>query len=143
MAKVALIRDGVAVNVLDEAQLADSFPPDHAEDFKPVPDNVQVFWRQAKDGRWSAPDAPPGPPEVAPPAVQRLLPVGLFLVRMPFPKLAAVYAARDADPGIGAILVVLNSLNEVDLNDVHTGEMLDYLVSKSLITAGDKAVMLA
>lgn len=63
----AHVRDGVAVNVCKNSELAKSFHPDVAALFEDVPNNVGVGWTRANDGTWSAPspsdsDGPASPP---------------------------------------------------------------------------------
>lgn len=51
----AHIRDGVAVNVCRDKDLAKSFHPDLAAEFVTVPDYVQVGWVRDAQGDWSSP----------------------------------------------------------------------------------------
>ena len=101
-----------------------------------VPDGTAVGANRNTNGSFT-------PPPSGQASGPRLLAIGLFLVRIPFPKLAAIKAAEPTDPGIAAMMEVVRSLKEIDLHDVHTSEMLGYLVSKNLIDAGDMAAVLS
>lgn len=54
----ALIVDDVAVNVVPNDMLAQSFHPDVAERFEDVPSHVKVGYRRGEDGKWTAPPIP-------------------------------------------------------------------------------------
>lgn len=62
MSNFARIINDVAVDV--SADPANSFHPDIAAEFVPVPDNVAPCWVKGADGKWSAP-APVEPPAPA------------------------------------------------------------------------------
>lgn len=62
----ALIRDGVAVNVVTNDMLDESFHPDVAALFEDVPNHVRAGYRLDEDGKWVKPsdsDDPANPPQ--------------------------------------------------------------------------------
>ena len=76
MTNFARVIDNVAVDVSTDPE--NSFHPDIAAQFEPVPDNVQFGWVRDSKGTWTAPVAPePEPaavtyPKVGPIAFQML-----------------------------------------------------------------------
>lgn len=61
MSNFARIIDNVAVDVSTDPE--NSFHPDIAAEFVPVPDNVAPGWVKGTDGKWSAPVTPAPQPE--------------------------------------------------------------------------------
>lgn len=63
----AHVRDGVAVNVCKNDELAESFHPDVAALFEDVPNHVKVgYWRD-ETGAWHAPVTPSDSDDLASP----------------------------------------------------------------------------
>lgn len=136
---MALVRDGVAVNVCRESALASSFMPALAAQFVPVPDEVREGWHES-GGVWTEGEMAPNDPDHGQGA-QRLLPVAVFMLRIPFAKITAIRTSDDA--GVQTWLYVLDRLQNIDLNDPNTAGGLDYLIFKGLIGPEDKAAALA
>lgn len=135
--------DGAVIEVADDEALATHIPALRAE-FVDCAADVLPGWVSKAGGGFQAPDPPaPTAPEPEPAPTSRLKPVGLFLASIPFAKLATIYAAKDTDAGVGAIMFVVGSLTEIDMMDAHTSAMLGYLEGKGYITAAEQTAILA
>lgn len=133
--KYARIVKSTAVDVRTESPEG-CFTPDVVAEFVEVPDQVEDGWTLA-GGKWSAPVIPepvaPPAPVVVPPKVS---PVEFKLLFTSAERIA-IKAARASDPVLEDAYEILEDprLTHVDLSLASNRGLIDYLVSKSLVTA--------
>lgn len=142
MSKVALIIDGVAVNVVAADQLAATFHHDVASQFVAVPDEVEQGWRETESG-WEAPAEPEqAEPDVDPAAY--VIDVPTFKMRFTPQQLVAIRASEDAV--VRAFLTeVVDDPRTVNVNLAlpFVQQAIGYLASLDLISEADVATILA
>ena len=141
MANYARSINDVAVDV--SSNPAEQFHPSIAEQFEPVPDEVQPGWRLV-DGTWTAPEPTPEPqpePEVVAPKVS---PVE-FKLLFTSAERVAIKAARAGDQIIDDFYDIVEDprLTFVDLGLQSTKDAIAYLVSNNLLTEARAAEVLS
>ena len=141
MANYARIINDVAVDV--SSNPAEQFHPSIAEQFEPVPDEVQHGWRLV-DGTWTAPEPTPEPqpePEVVAPKVSPVEFKLLFTAQ----ERVAIKAARATDPVIDDYFDIVEDprLTHVNLGLQSTQDALAYLEATGLITTARRQEILA
>lgn len=139
MANFARIINDVAVDVSTDP--ANSFHPDIARQFEPVPDEVQVGWIR-KDGQWSAP-APAPQPEPTP-TYPKVSPVE-FKLLFTSQERVAIKAARATDPVIDDLYDIVEDprLTFVDLGLQSTQDALAHMVAQGLLTEDRRSEILS
>lgn len=130
MTNYARIIDNVAVDVC--ADPANSFHPDIAREFEPVPDDVQHGW-VLKGGQWSAPA--PAPDPAPQPQYPKVSPVE-FLLLFTSGERVAIREARLTDPVIDDFFDLVEDprLTFVDLALPSVQGALHYLAATGMIT---------
>ena len=130
MTTFARIINDVAVDVSTDP--ANSFHPDIAREFDPVPDEVQAGWVRT-DGQWSAPAPTPQPEPV--PIYPKVTPVE-FKMLFTSAERIAIKAAREADPVIDDYFDIVEDprLQVVDLGLHSVQEGIHYLQSVGILT---------
>ena len=126
----ARVINNIAVDVCTDP--ANSFHPDIAREFEPVPDNVKQGWIRI-DGVWSAP-APAPQPEPAP-VYPKVTPVQ-FKMLFTSPERVAIKAERATDPVVDDLwdLVEDPRMTEVDFGLKSVRDSVGYLATVELIT---------
>lgn len=130
MANFARVINNVAVDVCTDP--ANSFHPDIAREFEPVPDNVKQGWVRI-DGEWSAPAPTPEPQPT--PTYPKVSPVE-FLLLFTSAERVAIRAVRPDDPVIDDFFDLVEDprLTFVDLGLPSVQGALHYLAASQLIT---------
>ena len=130
MTNVSRVITNGAVDVSTDP--ANSFHPDIAREFEPVPDEVQHGWVRI-DGVWSAP-APTPQPEPTP-TYPKVSPVE-FLLLFTSAERVAIRAVRPDDPVIDDFFDIVEDprLTFVDLALPSVQGALHYLAAAQLIT---------
>ena len=129
MANFARVINNVAVDVCTDP--ANSFHPDIAREFEPVPDEVQHGWVRT-DGQWAAPAPAPQPePE---PVYPKVTPVQ-FKMLFTSPERVAIKAARATDPVVDDLweLVGDTRMEYVDFGLKSVRDSIEYLATAGLI----------
>ena len=129
MTNFARVINNVAVDVC--ADPANSFHPDIAAQFEPVPDEVQVGWVRT-NGEWSAPEPTPQPEPT--PTYPKVTPVQ-FKLLFTSPERVAIKAARATDPAVDDLweLVEDPRMTEVDFGLKSVRDSIEYLATVGLI----------
>lgn len=141
MSNYARIINDVAVDV--SSNPAEQFHPSIAEQFEPVPDDVQAGWVRNEAGEWEAP-APTPEPAPAPTEAPKVSPVE-FKLLFTSAERVAIKAARATDPVIDDFYDIVEDprLTFVDLGLQSTQDALAYMVAQNLLTAERQAEILA
>ena len=135
MTNFARVINDVAVDV--SSTPAEQFHPSIAEQFEPVPDEVQAGWVRNEDGEWEAPA--PSPSEAT-----KVSPVE-FKLLFTSAERVAIKAARATDPVIDDFYDIVEDprLTFVDLGLQSTQDALSYMVAQGLLTAERRSEILA
>jgi hypothetical protein len=123
----------------DDMTPADSHVPEIAAQFVECPADVQAGWTHIGGDTWAPPAQPViDVPEIVVGAMQ-------FLQLFTSPERIAIKSQRKDDPVIDDFFSILDDprLTEVNLSRRSVIDGLDYLASKSLITADRKAEILS
>ena len=141
MTNFARVINDVAVDV--SSTPAEQFHPSIAEQFEPVPDEVQAGWVRNEDGEWEAP-APSPEPEPTPSEATKVSPVEFKLLFTSHERVA-IKAARTTDPVIDDFFEIVEDtrLTHVNLGLQSTQDALAYLEAKGLITNSRRQEILA
>lgn len=139
MTNFARIINDVAVDVC--ADPANSFHPDIAAQFEPVPDEVQSGWIR-KDGQWSAPAPAPQPEPV--PVYPKVTPVE-FRMLFTSAERIAIKEARATDPVVDDFYDIVEDprLQVVDLGLHSVQEGINYLQTIGILTEDRVSQILA
>ena len=131
MSNFARIIDSVAVDVSTDPE--NSFHPDIAAQFEPVPDNVKQGWVRT-DGKWAAPAPAPQPEPEPGPTYPKVTPVQ-FKLLFTSPERVAIKAARATDPVVDDLweLVEDPRMTEVDFGLKSVRDSIEYLATAGLI----------
>ena len=143
MTNFARVINDVAVDV--SSTPAEQFHPSIAEQFEPVPDEVQAGWVRNEDGEWEAPAPTPEPePEPTPSEAAKVSPVE-FKLLFTSAERVAIKAARATDPVIDDFFEIVEDprLTHVDLGLKSTRDAIGYLAAQNLITAERATEILA
>ena len=135
MTNFARVINDVAVDV--SSTPAEQFHPSIAEQFEPVPDEVQAGWVRNEDGEWEAPaPSPSEAPKVSP--VE-------FKLLFTSAERVAIKAARATDQVIDDFYDIVEDprLTNVDLGLKSTRDAIGYLAAQNLITAERATEILA
>ena len=129
MTNFARVINNTAVDVCTGPD--NSFHPDIAREFEPVPDDVKHGWVRT-DGQWAAP-APTPQPEPAP-VYPKVTPVQ-FKLLFTSPERVAIKAARATDPVVDDLwgLVEDPRMTEVDFGLKSVRDSIEYLATAGLI----------
>ena len=129
MTNHARVINNVAVDVCTDP--ANSFHPDIAAQFEPVPDEVQAGWVRT-DGQWAAPAPAPQPEPV--PTYPKVTPVQ-FKLLFTSPERVAIKVARATDPVVDDLweLVEDPRMTEVDFGLKSVRDSIEYLATAGLI----------
>ena len=135
MTNFARVINDVAVDV--SSTPAEQFHPSIAEQFEPVPDEVQAGWVRNEDGEWEAPA--PSPSEAT-----KVSPVE-FKLLFTSAERVAIKAARATDQVIDDFYDIVEDprLTFVDLGLQSTQDALSYMVAQGLLTAERATEILA
>ena len=135
MTNFARIINDVAVDV--SSTPAEQFHPSIAEQFEPVPDEVQAGWVRNEDGEWEAPA--PSPSEAT-----KVSPVE-FKLLFTSAERVAIKAARATDQVIDDFYDIVEDprLTIVDLGLRSTHDALSYMVAQGLLTDERRSEILA
>ena len=135
MTNFARVINDVAVDV--SSTPAEQFHPSIAEQFEPVPDEVQAGWVRNEDGEWEAPA--PSPSEAT-----KVSPVE-FKLLFTSAERVAIKAARATDQVIDDFYDIVEDprLTFVDLGLQSTQDALSYMVAQGLLTAERRSEILA
>ena len=141
MTNFARVINDVAVDV--SSTPAEQFHPSIAEQFEPVPDEVQAGWVRNEDGEWEAP-APSPEPEPTPSEATKVSPVE-FKLLFTSAERVAIKAARATDQVIDDFYDIVEDprLTNVDLGLKSTRDAIGYLAAQNLITAERATEILA
>ena len=141
MTNFARVINDVAVDV--SSTPAEQFHPSIAEQFEPVPDEVQAGWVRNEDGEWEAP-APSPEPESTPSEATKVSPVEFKLLFTSAERIA-IKAARATDQVIDDFYDIVEDprLTFVDLGLQSTQDALSYMVAQGLLTAERRSEILA
>ena len=141
MTNFARVINDVAVDV--SSTPAEQFHPSIAEQFEPVPDEVQAGWVRNEDGEWEAP-APSPEPEPTPSESPKVSPVE-FKLLFTSPERVAIKAARATDQVIDDFYDIVEDprLTFVDLGLQSTKDALSYMVAQGLLTAERRSEILS
>ena len=141
MTNFARVINDVAVDV--SSTPAEQFHPSIAEQFEPVPDEVQAGWVRNEDGEWEAP-APTPEPEPEPSEAAKVSPVE-FKLLFTSAERVAIKAARATDPVIDDFYDIVEDprLTHVDLGLQSTKDALSYMVAQGLLTEERRLEILA
>ena len=141
MTNFARVINDVAVDV--SSTPAEQFHPSIAEQFEPVPDEVQAGWVRNEDGEWEAP-APSPEPEPTPSEATKVSPVE-FKLLFTSAERVAIKAARATDQVIDDFYDIVEDprLTQVDLGLKSTRDAIGYLAVQNLITAERATEILA
>ena len=141
MTNFARVINDVAVDV--SSTPAEQFHPSIAEQFEPVPDEVQAGWVRNEDGEWEAP-APSPEPEPTPSEATKVSPVE-FKLLFTSAERVAIKAARATDPVIDDFYDIVEDprLTFVDLGLRSTQDALSYMVAQGLLTDERRSEILA
>ena len=138
MTNFARVINDVAVDV--SSTPAEQFHPSIAEQFEPVPDEVQAGWVRNEDGEWEAPAPSPEPtptpePEPTPSEATKVSPVE-FKLLFTSAERVAIKAARATDQVIDDFYDIVEDprLTFVDLGLPSTQDALAYMVAQGLLT---------
>ena len=139
MTNFARIINDVAVDV--SSTPAEQFHPSIAEQFEPVPDDVQVGWVRNEEGEWEAPTPTPEP---TPSEATKVSPVE-FKLLFTSQERVAIKAARATDQVIDDFFEIVEDprLTQVDLGLKSTRDAIGYLAAQNLITAERATEILA
>lgn len=139
MANFARIINDVAVDVSTDP--ANSFHPEIARQFEPVPDEVRPGWIRA-DGQWSAPTPTPQPEPV--PVYPTVTPVE-FKMLFTSAERIAIKEARTIDPVVDDYFDIVEDprLQVVDLGLHSVQEGIHYLQSTGILTEDRVSQILA
>lgn len=137
MTNFARITNNVAVDVCTDPD--NSFHPDIAREFEPVPDNVKQGWVRI-DGVWSAPAPTPQPVPVYP----TVTPVE-FKMLFTSAERIAIKEARATDPVIDDYFDIVEDprLQVVDLGLHSVREGIHYLQTIGILTEDRVSQILA
>ena len=129
MTNYARVINNIAVDV--SADPANSFHPDIAAQFEPVPDEVKQGWVRI-DGVWSAPAPTPQPEPV--PVYPKVTPVE-FKLLFTSPERVAIKGARATDPVVDDLweLVEDPRMEYVDFGLKSVRDSIEYLATAGLI----------
>ena len=135
MTNFARVINDVAVDV--SSTPAEQFHPSIAEQFEPVPDEVQAGWVRNEDGEWEAPA--PSPSEAT-----KVSPVE-FKLLFTSAERVAIKAARATDQVIDDFYDIVEDLRLtfVDLGLRSTQDALSYMVAQGLLTDERRSEILA
>ena len=141
MTNFARVINDVAVDV--SSTPAEQFHPSIAEQFEPVPDEVQAGWVRNEDGEWEAP-APSPEPEPTPSEATKVSPVE-FKLLFTSAERVAIKAARATDQVIDDFYDIVEDprLTFVDLGLRSTQDALSYMVAQGLLTDERRSEILA
>ncbi len=142
----AWVEDGAVRDAVDGDPFALFHPAVAALYATEVPDGTLAGARMV-NGVWTNPPPPEPPPEpepVEPEPVKRMVPVSKFLLRIPFAKLVAIRTAAAQGDGLSlTLLMVIETLKDVDLNDPDMAGLLGALVQAGALTADEAEAVLA